>query len=340
MMKKLWISAACGALALSACSQPNDSDNVTHQEDVGAADAIAPATSDAAATSRASTEATASAKASAVTSAKTQSGIDAARSEMVSPSAPRTTESEAPPAVPTSSSPRVAFAHDYAFELPSKRISAVQEKHGRLCQELGTAQCEVTDMDYRLDPDGKVGASTSFLLAPQVANLFGASAIAAVDQANGKLIEGGMRGEDAGGLIEQFKADNAERSRTIAILEQQAKSLRPGSPEQVSVQNDIANLRYENEQGAQGQARARASLARTPITFTYESGSGWFSSGDSLIAGGSDNAALSSLNAMLSLIGIVAPWLLLIGAVVWAWRRFGSKSRHAAATHGVPDSTE
>lgn len=329
-MKKLWISAACGALALSACSQSNDSNDKAYEDSIASAevaDASAPAAGSA---NEAAAIATRSAAdpAQAPDTARTTNAMEV--SDRAAPES-SISENAAPPAVPTSVSPRVAFAHDYKFELPGKRISAIQEKHGRLCQELGTTQCEITDMDYRLEEGGAVKASTSFLLAPQVANLFGASAIAAVDQADGKLIEGGMRGEDAGGLIEESKAQNAERTRNITALEQQAKFFRPGSAERMAIENDIRQLRGENEQGLRDQASARARLARTPVTFTYKDGSGLFGSGDGLFANSSDNVGLSSLNAMLSLVALVAPWLLLIGAIAWAWRRFGSGKRNAAA---------
>lgn len=333
-MKKLWISTACGALALSACSQTNDSNDTAYEQNIAASDTADTSAAPAGAANEAAAFAARSAAdaAKAADAAGATSAIDL--NDRVAPES-SIAENGAPPAIPTSVSPRVAFAHDYKFELPGKRISAIQEKHGRLCQELGTTQCEITDMDYQLESNGDISASTSFLLAPQVANLFGASAIAAVDQAEGKLVEGGMRGEDAGGQIEQSKADNAERTRNIAALEQQAKSLRAGTPERMAVENDIRQLRGENEQGLRDQASARARLARTPVTFTYQAQSGLFGSGDGMITSSGDNAALSSLNAMLSLVAVVAPWLLLIGAIAWAWRRFGSSKQEANETPTV-----
>ena len=332
MMKKLWIPAACGALALSACSQSNDQADMAYQENATATADVAASKMDVQHTQNEATEASA-----AISNAPTNAASAAQ-------SASRPTDSilperEGPPAISTRTSPRVAFVHNYLFELPSKRISAVQEEHSRQCAELGTAQCEITDMDYRLDSDGIVNAETSFLLAPQVANIFGTSAIAAVDKADGKLVEGGMQGEDAGGLIEQSKTDNAARSREIVTLEQQAKGLRAGSPERVNIENDIHRLRGDNAQGIRKQEEARARLARTPITFSYKTGSGWFASGDGIIASNSDNVALTSLNAMLSLVAIVAPWLLLIGLIFWGWRRFSGNTRKVASETSATDKT-
>ena len=332
MMKKLWIPAACGALALSACSQSNDQDGTTYQESATTTADVAASKMDVKHTQNEATEAGAAVSDAPTDAASaTQSAARSNDSALVLP------EREAPPAVSTRTSPRVAFVHNYLFELSSKRISAVQEEHSRQCAELGTAQCEITDMDYRLDSDGTVNAQTSFLLAPQVANIFGTSAIAAVDKADGKLVEGGMQGEDAGGLIEQSKADNAARSREISNLEQQAKALRAGSPERVNIENDIRRLRGDNAQGIREQQDARARLARTPITFSYKTGSGWFSSGDGIITSNSDNAALTSLNAMLSLVAIVAPWLFLIGLIIWGWRRFGGNARKVASETPATD---
>ena len=45
----------------------------------------------------------------------------------------------APPGISPNAAPGVAFNYSYAFVLPSKAISAVQESHAAACEKLGIA---------------------------------------------------------------------------------------------------------------------------------------------------------------------------------------------------------
>lgn len=298
-MKKLWISAACGALALTACAQEGD-------HPAGDAPA-AYADNDAAA--------------DAVTSSETSTNISPPSS--ASPNAAPRSGANIPPAISRSAAPNVAFNHDYSFTLPANRISGVQEQHSRLCADLGVAQCEITGADYRQGRDGSVNARMTFLIAPSVANMFGTSALAAVEAADGKLTDGAISSENVRQVIDSAETEIATRNRDIARLEQQARTQRAGSPERVRLEQDIAELRALNDGGRKTQADARAKLARTPVTFTYQSALGWF--GNNATSGNSAASyASSSLNAMLSLVALLAPWVLLVGLIIWVVRKFSS----------------
>lgn len=308
MSRKLWISAVCGALALSACSQAgedHESSNRVETASPGGASSEAAVANDAAA--------------DIAPAARSASG---------------SIQTETPPQISANASPRVAFEHNYLFGLPSKNISAVQEEHSRQCAELGLTQCEIIDMDYRLSSDGDVEASTRFILAPRVAGMFGTSAISTVSKAEGKLIEGDMRGEDAGGEIAQLKSADVERMRQLRELERRRDNSKANSRERAHIEEEISQLNRDNAESKQSQDLAQAKLNWTPVTLHYQSQSGIFgaSSGDGLSGTGT-----ASLNAMLSFVAIIAPWALLVGLVVWLWRRFGGAARNP--TPSTPTET-
>lgn len=310
-MKKLWISAACGALSLTACAQEGD-----YQTGDGAA----------------------SASENAATSDNAVPVENADRMVLPTGASPHrspTSNVQIPPAIHRSAAPNVAFNHDYSFTLPADRISGVQEQHSRLCADLGVTQCEITGVDYRQSRDGSVNAHMDFLIAPSVATMFGTSALAAVEAADGKLADGSISSENVKQTIDSAEQEITTRTREIARLEQQAKAQRAGSPDRVRMEQEIADLRALNQGGRQTQADARAKLARTPVTFTYQSTLGWF--GNNATAGNSTvSYARSSVSAMLSLVAIIAPWALLIGLIIWVVRKFTAPRK--AATNETPTS--
>ena len=305
-MNKLWIPAACGALVLSACAQQGDNNPGASTGSYAENSAAAEAASD-------------------------RASLPASTSPSASPSTAPRSGANIPPAISRSAAPNVAFAHDYRFTLPADRISGVQEQHSRLCADLGLAQCEITGVDYRQSRDGSVNASLSFLIAPSVASMFGTSALAAVEAADGTLTDGAISSENVREIVDTAEQDITARNREIARLEQQAKTQRAGSPERVRTNQEIADLRALNQGGRQTQADARAKLARTPVSFTYQSAVGWF--GNKASSGNSAASyASSSFNAMLSLVALLAPWVLFVGLMVWVVRKF-TAPRKAGTTH-------
>lgn len=305
-MKKLWISAACGALALGACAQEGD-----YQAGDGAA-----SVSENAATSD--------------SAAPAENADRMALPTGASPHRSPTSNAQIPPAINRSAAPNVAFNHDYSFTLPANRISGVQEQHSRLCADLGVAQCEITGVDYRQTRDGGVRAQMSFLIAPSVATMFGTSALAAVEAADGSLTDGVISSENVKQAIDNAEDEITTRNREIARLEAQVKTQRAGSPERVRTEQEITELRALNEGGRKIQADARLKLTRTPVNFTYQSALGWF--GNNATSGNSAASyASSSFNAMLSLLALLAPWALLVGLIIWVVRKF-TGARKATAT--------
>ena len=300
-MNKLWFSAACGALALTACAPEGDGQS----GDV----------------------ATSSADYSAETA------NSASDSASLSPGAPphSATRSGAhhPPVISRTAAPNVAFSHDYSFTLPADRISGVQEQHSRLCADLGVAQCEITGVDYRQSREGGVRAQMSFLIAPSVATMFGTSALAAVEAADGTLADGAISSENVKQAVDSAAQEISARNRDIARLEQQARSQRAGSPERVRTAQEIAQLRALNEASRQSQSDARAKLARTPVHFTYQSAVSWFVS-NATSGNGAAGYASSSFNAMLSLVALLAPWVLLVGLMIWVVRKFTAPRKTGA----------
>lgn len=228
------------------------------------------------------------------------------------------------PGVGVTAAPGVAFDYRYSFELPALRIAAAQEGHAQACERLGIARCRITGMRYRLSGEDRIDAMLSFKLDPTLARGFGRQGIAAIEAAQGMLVDASITGTDAGAELEK-QADlrrQAETERTRLDRELARPGL--GATERAELQRQRSALL-----AAVGAARssfndARATLASTPVTFDYESGRAVSNFGNrSVLTRALDTATLSAETTFAFVIGALAllgPPALLLAALWVAWR--------------------
>lgn len=213
--------------------------------------------------------------------------------------------------------PGVAFAFDYAFTLPAKAISGVQQEHASACAKLGTSRCRVTGMNYEQPDEDRVSARMDFLLAPDIAHSFGSAGVALVEKAEGKLENASVSGENAGARIDLSQQDSAGIEAEAQRIEARLAAKGLTSRERAELQSQLGNLREQLRGNAQTRQGLEKTIATTPVSFAYAS--------QGLIGGGNTfgkaaSASWSSLETMLAfltlVIGIALPWLLLIGLIV------------------------
>lgn len=217
--------------------------------------------------------------------------------------------------------PGVAFSHSYAFTLPARAISAVQQDHAAACARLGTSRCRVTGMSYEQPSEDRVSARMDFLLAPDIAHAFGSAGVALVEKAEGKLDNASVSGANAGEAIVLSQRDSAaieaEAERIEARLA--AKGLTNG--ERVELRRQLASLREQQRGQAQTRHDLERSIATTPVSFAYASEGLIGTSGSFAKAAAASWSSLESLLAFLTLVaGFALPWLLLIGLIVAVMR--------------------
>lgn len=225
------------------------------------------------------------------------------------------------PGIAPTAAPGVAFNYRYAFRLQDARISQVQEQHATMCEKLGVARCRITGLRYRLRDKDDVEAFLALKLAPDIARAFGKDAIAAVQRAEGMVVDTEISGEDAGADIASAERDSGRLRDEIARIEARlAKSGLSGS-ERGELTAQAETLREQLRALAATKSEAREKLANTPMTLTYGSGD---------VIPGFDgatplrDAARQAWASFVSMIGIIlvivaalAPWATL-GALAWA----------------------
>lgn len=226
-----------------------------------------------------------------------------------------------PPGVGPTAAPGVAFNYRYAFRLPAENIGRVQEEHAQACEKLGVEHCRITAMTYTDDGDRHVEAQLAFKLDPALARRFGRDGIAAVEKAEGDLLQAAITGTDVGSEIEAAARGQAQQADEIRRLEQQLA--RPGlsSAERVELQQQLQSLREAVRSGQAEQTGRRQKLASTPVVFDYRAGK----TGTRLeraVADAGDNFVGASTTLLVVLVTLL-PWIaaLLLIWLLWRWLR-------------------
>jgi hypothetical protein len=237
---------------------------------------------------------------------------------------------EAPAGIAPTAAPGVAFNYKYAFRLPAERISAIQEEHAQACEKLGLARCRITGMYYHLTGDHDVEARLDFKLDPAIARAFGKEGIVAVSHADGRLVTSEISGTDVGTQIDAANRGEAQQGETLRKIEAQLARSDLKAAERVELQRQARDLRDEIASSKAGKAEKQESLAKTPMSFAYESGDMAPGVRRSL----SDGLAnlLAAFEWMLLALITLLPWLVVAGLGWLGWRRFG---RHRPAEADV-----
>ncbi|MBN8847532.1 MULTISPECIES: hypothetical protein [unclassified Sphingomonas] len=235
------------------------------------------------------------------------------------------------PGVDVTAAPGVAFDYRYAFRLPPTRIASAQEAHAQACEKLGVTRCRITGMRYTLTRGDGVEAMLAFKLDPTLARAFGRQGIAAIEAADGMLIDAAITGTDAAAQIAGIEqADTALAEARAKIDRELARKDVPDNAraELARQRGDLDALRREAQRQTQEQ---RATLASTPVTFTYHSGTVVRGFGAyAVLAEAADMAGTSAqwtLAVLLGAIALLGPPALALLLALLAWRRWGEAAR-------------
>ncbi|MEO5587399.1 MAG: DUF4349 domain-containing protein [Novosphingobium sp.] len=236
--------------------------------------------------------------------------------------APASRSELAAPGINVTAAPGVAFSYRYAFVVPDKKISALQEQHAAACEKLGPARCRITGMRYSLGAADHVSGELEFKLAPDIARQFGKDGIAAVEQAAGKLVDARIDGRDVGTQITASQGRSAALRAELARIEAQLASGRAKDEERAELQSRAASIREQLSAEGATRQEGQEALANTPMEFAYAGDAG-FSFGSNPFADAGDTAwgsFTTMVSVVLLVVGAGLPWVLLLAVLLFAWR--------------------
>jgi len=250
---------------------------------------------------------------------------------------------EAPAGVAVTAASGVAFNYRYAFSLPAERISSAQEEHAAACEKLGIARCRITGLRYQLIGEGRVEAMLAFKLDPTLARQFGKEGIAAIQKAEGTLIDAEITGTDAGAEIARLGADRARAQEELARIDRELARTNLPASERAELQRQRAEIAQRIEAVQTSSSEQRESLANTPMTFDYRSGRAIrgfdagapLSSSLDLLAA----SAQATLAFVLGAIAVLGPPLLVLLIGLLAWRRIGPRFRRRKPSETAATAT-
>ena len=265
------------------------------------------------------------------TTASTDIADEASSSEAVADAAD--SEAGAMPRIGPETAPNLAFEYRYNFRLPDRNIGAVQQEHAEACTMLGTARCEIVDMQFEQN-DGYAHAMLSLRLDPSVAFRFGRDAIAAVEKADGELANGNVNGTNAGGAIEESQGRSAMLLAQVERLEKRLATKGLPAKERASLQDRIEELRKQLD-GEQDQRRqGENKLAMTPVQLNYSSDGGVPGFGNENPFANAFEATAGSFGTMVSFVlligGVALPWIALILLIMFGIRALRKRTKVAS----------
>ncbi|MHA0329647.1 hypothetical protein [Sphingomonas melonis] len=229
------------------------------------------------------------------------------------------------PGIAVTAAPGVAFNYRYGFRLPPRAIAAVQEAHASTCEKLGITRCRITGMDYRVVGENDIRGSLRFKLDPAIARAFGKRGIDIVQDAKGTLVSAEITGTDAAEAIERAGGTQAEAAAAVARADAALARSDASAEERAELQRQRAAAATAARDAAATAADNRASLARTPMTFDYESGDavrGFDTSApltsalDTMVASGQVTLAV-----LLGIVAIFGPPAIVFVIGLLLWRR-------------------
>lgn len=238
---------------------------------------------------------------------------------------PDTVADSAAPGVNVTAAPGVAFAYSYAFSLPPARIAAAQEAHAAACEKLGVAHCRITGMRYRLVGENDIRAMLAFKLDPALARAFGKTGIAAIEAAEGRLVDAEITGTDAGAAIRNLEKGKAGAGAELSRIDMQLARKDLPASERAELQRQRADVTASIAQTNANAAEQRDSLATTPMTFDYRSGDAIRGFDPSApLKSALDTAIASAQTTLAVLLGFIAIFgpPAIVAFLLWLlWRR-------------------
>ena len=259
---------------------------------------------------------------------KAPSHQEAQSYDVAEPSAPAAPSSEgivAATGINVTAAPGVAFNYAYAFRLPAANIAKAQEAHAAACEKLGLTRCRITGMRYTLDGNNQIAAALAFKLDPALARAFGRDGIAVIERAEGMLVNAEITGTDAGAAIERIDADKADVTDERARIERDLAQPKLSNAARPELLRQRAALDQQARAADTAKTEQQASLARTPMTFRYESGQairGFDPRSPFAEAADTGIASLQwTLALLLGAIALLGPPALVLLAGFLLWRR-------------------
>lgn len=223
--------------------------------------------------------------------------------------------------------PRIAYIYRVGYRLPGDAIPALQQAHVALCDKMGAARCQVAGLQ-RSGGEADYGNGTLKLrVESKGARAFLDTLNKVASDKGGRPVDTAIEAEDVSKQMVDAEARIRQRELLVGRLTEILRTRQGSVGDLVAAERAVAEAQEELDQAKGWLAELRGRVAFSTIEIGYNAqaaDAGGFGAqiGDTLADSGS--LFLIGLRGLLTVLIVLAPWVLVFGPLIWLalrWRR-------------------
>ncbi len=204
--------------------------------------------------------------------------------------------------------PQLAYAYDFLFALPGEDLRKLQRQHASLCEQQGSASCQIAGMSTRGETGDQMTGELQLLVATQHARAFGALLEDEAESVGAEQRTANIATEEVSKQLVDTEARLASRIELRDRLREVLRTRRGTVQELIEAERGVAAVNEEIDQARAWLAETQGRVAMSRMTVRYESATPV--GGDVL---GPVQAAMGSVG---SIVGWVLAAMIIAGAVL------------------------
>jgi hypothetical protein len=221
--------------------------------------------------------------------------------------------------------PQLAYRYNYGITASPKGVRGLQAAHEAACAAAGPARCQVVSSAVDELGEDRLHATLSFRATPDWLKGFRSQLDGQAKAAGGRVSEARVSSEDLSRQLVDTEA--ALRAKTtLRDRMEQLLATRPGKlSELIELEQTLARVQGEIDATNSELTMMRARVAMSDVTIDYESSgvlapAGAWSPVSNALGDVADILA-GTLGFMIRFVAVLAPWVLVIGGIVWLFRK-------------------
>lgn len=220
--------------------------------------------------------------------------------------------------------PMLAYSYAYGISAPGQQVDVLRRRHEQACAKAGHTVCQVVSTSIADRGNGAIRGELSMRATPQWLKAFRDGLEGDARGVGGRVDTSDVTSEDLSREIvdteAQLRAKTTLRDRLQALL-----AGRPGRlADLLAVERELARVQGEIDSAQSQLSMMRGRVAMSEIAVQYSA---------RYVVGSTVRSPLSrslgsffaimaaSLAAMIDIAAVAAPWAMLVGALLWLFRR-------------------
>jgi hypothetical protein len=216
----------------------------------------------------------------------------------------------------------LAYAYTMALEVPGDRLAGVMDAHVAACRSAGLRLCQLVGSGRDGDPASALRGSLSLRAEPAWLQRFMQGVLRDAASADGRVTGQTTTTEDLTRAIVDTEA-TLRAKRGLRDRLQQLLATRPGDlADLLAVERELARVQGEIDSTESNLAAMRTRVAMSALTIEY-------ASAPRAVAGSTFEplrlalvgflvAVVESTAALVTVVGGLLPWVLVLGLLVWS----------------------